>query len=95
MKINIIQCYELHYLIVKNRFGFFQQIKTLYAVLNVNEKSNNKQLKTAYYKMCKKYHPYVNDGKKIKFLKLMNANDNISDSGINDINTAFTKTLNT
>lgn len=38
------------------------QNKDYYSVLNVSKTANSKQIKQAYYKLSKKYHPDINHG---------------------------------
>lgn len=54
--------------------------KNYYKILGVSEKANLKDIKSAYYKLAKKYHPDVNSGTIDKFKEINEAYETLSDN---------------
>lgn len=46
--------------IIKNRSLFFNTRKNPYSILGVSSTANEDEIKSAYYKLAKQYHPDVN-----------------------------------
>lgn len=59
----------------------FDPSKDYYKVLGVEKNATDSQIKSAYYKLAKEYHPDINKGKSVeKFKEINNAYDTLSDS---------------
>lgn len=52
-----------------------------YKILGVDQKADQKQIKAAFYKLAKQYHPDVNKGTEEKFKQINEAYEVLSDEG--------------
>ena len=65
------------------RSSYVLNAKDYYQILGVNRNANNADLKKAYFKMAKEYHPDVNksEGAKEKFAEINEAYETLGDEG--------------
>jgi DnaJ-class molecular chaperone len=65
------------------RSSYLLNAKDYYQILGVNRNANNADLKKAYFKMAKEYHPDVNksEGAKEKFAEVNEAYETLGDDG--------------
>lgn len=54
--------------------------KNYYEILKISEKASSKEIKSAYYKLAKKYHPDVNPKTVDKFKEINEAYETLSDT---------------
>jgi curved DNA-binding protein CbpA len=77
---NIFLKYKLFY-IPKKFLMDFDITKDYYKILGLTKSATDKEIKSAYYKMAKKYHPDLNGGKQSnEFKEMTNAYDILSDA---------------
>jgi DnaJ-class molecular chaperone len=65
------------------RSSYLLNAKDYYQILGVNRNATNADLKKAYFKMAKEYHPDVNksEGAKEKFAEVNEAYETLGDDG--------------
>jgi curved DNA-binding protein CbpA len=61
------------YKLTKRRLLDFDPNKDYYKILGINQTASEKEIKEAYYKLAKKYHPDLNQGKTNEQFKEMTA----------------------
>ena len=64
----------------KARFAFSTN-KNYYEVLGLSQNADQKQIKSAFYKLAKQYHPDINKGTEDKFKQVNEAFEVLSDDG--------------
>lgn len=85
LRLSLLQSSKKTNLLIKQQKRFmmdFDPKKDYYKMLGVSGDASEKEIKSAYYKLAKKYHPDLNGGKQInEFKEMTNAYDILSDSG--------------
>lgn len=77
---NLMQSKNFFYRINRKFMNEFETSKDYYKILNIDSKSSEKQIKEAYHKLAKKYHPDLNGGKTSdSFKEMTSAYDILSD----------------
>jgi len=61
-------------------FRFANSSKSLYQVLGVPQSASQSEIKAAYYKLAKQFHPDVNKGNEEKFKEINSAYETLSDT---------------
>jgi len=61
-------------------FRFATSSKSLYQTLGVPQSASQSEIKAAYYKLAKQYHPDVNKGNEEKFKEINSAYETLSDT---------------